>query len=296
MAPPVRARPARRTSRRRPSGRVLIVTTATLSLLLIGAAGASSMTPGPLGADPEAVASTTPGCAGPTSAAALEQPAAADGHAARRRRAGPSRRSGAVGPAPARCRARLPSGDVVEVEIVRPRRGRPGVTVVSLPALTHGYELADDEPGARRTPCSSTATRPADRDDGRRWPRLDVAEGDAGPRRRRRPRSGCAPRSADGIAVRTVSTMPGDAGHDRADDGPAVADRRPRPPPTVTPTTTPTDRRPPAPTDHARRRRRRRRRRPRRRRPRRRAGADDGRPATPAVRSAAPAPPPPRHG
>ena len=66
--------------------------------------------------------------------------------------------SGAVGIRSGTMAARLPSGDVVDVEIVR-RDAESGVTLVSLPALTHGYQLAASSPGPP-TPSSSTAPSP----------------------------------------------------------------------------------------------------------------------------------------
>ena len=55
--------------------------------------------------------------------------------------------------------ARLPNGDVVDVEIVR-RDEESGVTLVSLPAQTHGYQLATTAARARSTSSPSTAPSP----------------------------------------------------------------------------------------------------------------------------------------
>ena len=121
------------------SGRVIIATTATLSLLLIGLL-AISMTPGKDRA-PQAVASTT----GRASIAGLEQtpqlplvtPIGDEGWAITT--------TGAVKARSGVMSARLPSGDVVEVEIVD-RDEDTGLTVVSLPTETDGYRLATSPP------------------------------------------------------------------------------------------------------------------------------------------------------
>jgi hypothetical protein len=182
------------------SGRVLIVTTATLSLLLIGLL-ALSMTPG-RGADPVAVEATTDRSATPL--AALEQPPLPmvtplgdEGWAVTT--------SDAVGRRVVTMAARLPTGDVVEVEIVQ-RDAESGVTLVSLPTLTRGYELATSSPA----PSDTVVVHGAD-------PLvvalvdvagLDVAEGtpvldDDGAL------VGICTHGVDGISVMTVSTMPG---------------------------------------------------------------------------------------
>jgi hypothetical protein len=182
------------------SGRVLIVTTATLSLLLIGLL-ALSMTPG-RGADPMAVEATTDGS--PAQLAALEQPPLPmvtplgdEGWAVTT--------SDAVGLRAGTMSARLPTGAVVEVEIVE-RDAESGVTLVSLPTLTRGYELAASSPA----PSDTVVVHGAD-------PLvvamvdvagLDVAEGtpvldDDGAL------VGICTHGTDGIAVMTVSTMPG---------------------------------------------------------------------------------------
>jgi hypothetical protein len=201
------------------SGRVLIVTTATLSLLLIGLL-ALSMTPG-RGADPVAVEATTDGPA--TQLAALERPALPmvtplgdDGWAVTS--------SGAVGERRGTMAARLPSGEVVDVEIVR--LAQSGVTLVSLPARTEGYQLAASSPA----PTDTVVVHAAD-------PvvvpmvdvaRLDVAEGtpvldgDGA-------LVGICIHDAGRIAVMTVSTMPGT---------PATSTTAPRPSTSLVATTT----------------------------------------------------------
>jgi len=179
---------------------VLIVTTATLSLLLIGLL-AISMTPG-RGAAPVAVEATIDGAASPL--AALEQPALPmvtplgdDGWAVTT--------TGAVGSRAGVMPARLPSGAVVEVEIVR-RDVESGVTLVSLPELTDGYQLATSDPAPSDTvvvhgadPIVVTLVEVG---------KLHVAEGTpvldgAGEL------VGICTTSANGVAVMTVSTMPG---------------------------------------------------------------------------------------
>jgi hypothetical protein len=126
------------------SGRVLIATTATLSLLLIGLL-ALSMTPG-RGDPPVAVGSTTEQ---PTSRpVALERPTVPmvtplgdDGW-------GVTTAVAAAGSR--RMAARLPSGDVIDVHIVR-HDAESGVTLVSLPTRTEGYELAATSPAPSDT-------------------------------------------------------------------------------------------------------------------------------------------------
>jgi hypothetical protein len=181
-------------------GRVLIVTTATLSLLLIGLL-ALSMTPDRGGDPPVAVQATNEDpTAGP---AALEQPLPMvtplgdEGWAVMT--------SDAVGARAGLMAARLPSGDVVDVEIVR-RDAESGVTLVSLPELTHGYQLAERSPGPTDTvvvhsPEPQIVTMLA-------VARLDVAEGtpvldDDGAL------VGICTTGSQGVAVMTVSTMPG---------------------------------------------------------------------------------------
>jgi hypothetical protein len=127
------------------SGRVIIATAATLSLLLIGLL-AISMTPDQ-GGTPRAVASTTSGSHG--SAVALEQPRVPlvtpigdDGWALAT--------SGAVKASTGVMSARLPTGDVVDVRIVR-RDDDAGLTLVSLPSQTSGYRLAASPPAPTDT-------------------------------------------------------------------------------------------------------------------------------------------------
>ena len=200
---------------------MLIVSTATLSLLLIGLL-ALTMTPG-RGADPVAVESTA--AVTTTRLAALEQPSLPmvtplgdDGWAVTT--------SGAVGRRAATLSARLPSGDVVEVEVVR-RDAESGVTLVSLPTLTHGYELATSSLEPSDTvlvhgadPQVMSLVDVADLDVAEGTPVLDGAGALVGI---------CA-RVASGMSIMTVSTMPG---------VPATSTTVPRPtttavPPTVT--------------------------------------------------------------
>ncbi len=176
------------------------MTTATLSLLLIGLL-ALSMTPDRGGAPPVAVQATNEEpTVGP---AALEQrlpmvtPLGDEGWAVMT--------SDAVGARAGLMSARLPSGDVVDVEIVR-RDAESGVTLVSLPELTHGYQLAEQSPGPTDTvlvhsPEPQVVTMLA-------VARLDVAEGtpvldDDGAL------VGICTMGTQGVAVMTVSTMPG---------------------------------------------------------------------------------------
>ena len=198
---------------------MLIVTTATLSLLLIGLL-ALTMTPGQ-GADPVAVESTAE--APTTRLAALEQPSLPmvtplgdDGWAVTT--------SGAVGLRAATLSARLPSGDVVEVEVVR-RDAESGITLVSLPTLTHGYEVATSSPEPSDTvlvhgadPRVMSLVDVADLDVAEGTPVLDGAGALVGI---------CA-RVASGMSVMTVSTMPG---------VPATSTTVPRPTTTAVPTT-----------------------------------------------------------
>lgn len=184
------------------SGRVLIVTSATLSLLLIGLL-ALSMTPG-RGATPIAVEATTAGTA--SRLAALEQPSLPmvtplgdDGWAVTT--------SGAVGSRAGTMAARLPSGRVVDVEIVR-RDAESGVTLVSLPELTAGYQLATSNPEPSDTvvvhgadPIVVTMVGVAELDVAEGTPVLD-GDGEL---------VGICTTSANGVAIMTVSTMPGPA-------------------------------------------------------------------------------------
>jgi hypothetical protein len=177
---------------------VLIVTTATLSLILIGLL-ALSMTPG-RGAGPLAVEATT---ATTGRLAALEQPALPmvtpigdEGWAVTT--------SGAAGSGAVTMAARLPSGDVVDVEIVR-RDAESGVTLVSLPALTHGYQLATASPAPSDTvvvhgapPQIVAMVDVTGLDLAEGTPVLDE-DGDL---------VGICTRVARGVVVMTVSTMP----------------------------------------------------------------------------------------
>ena len=120
------------------SGRVIIATTATLSLLLVGLL-ALSMTPDP-GTDPTTVGSSASGSSGAALARPtrpLVTPIGDDGWGLTT--AGAARkRSGSLA-------ARLPNGDEINVEIVG-RDADSGLTVVSLPAATDGYQLAASRP------------------------------------------------------------------------------------------------------------------------------------------------------
>jgi hypothetical protein len=181
-------------------GRVLIVTTATLSLLLVGAL-ALSMTPGQ-GPGPIAVGSTTAEAS--TRPAALEQPGLPmvtplgdEGYGVTT--------AGAAGGSRARMAARLPSGAVVDVYIVR-RDEASGVTLVSLPTRTSGYELAASRPAPSdtvvvqaREPIVVAMVDIAGLDVAEGTPVLDD-QGDL---------VGLCTWDADTITVMTVSTMPG---------------------------------------------------------------------------------------
>lgn len=214
-------------------GKALIVTTATLGLLLVGVL-AIAMTPD-RSSSPEAVASTISGLRQePTSAAALEQPALPmvtplgdDGW-------GVTTMSALAGRS-GRVAVRLPSGAEVEAEILTTDRST-GLTVVSLPASA-GYDLAMDEPAPTDTvlvhgdpPRTVTMTELAALDVDEATPVLD-ADGDL---------IGLCTQEPDGIALRTVSTMPDDG---RDTTVPTTV--RPSPAPSTTtattaaPTTTP---------------------------------------------------------
>lgn len=129
-------------------GRVLILTSATVSLLLIGLL-ALSMTP-TRGTAPAAVASTTTAIEQTTSRpVALERPAVPvvtplgdDGWGITTAE-GARARSG-------RMAARLPWGDVIDVHVVR-HDEESGVTLVSLPTRPDGYDLADEHPAPTDT-------------------------------------------------------------------------------------------------------------------------------------------------
>lgn len=182
------------------SGRVLIVTTATLSLLLIGLL-AVSMTPG-RGTAPVAVEVTTLPSA--PRRAALEQPPLPMVTPLGDEGWGVTT-AGAVGARSGLMAARLPTGDIVDVEIVR-RDAESGVTLVSLPEQTHGYQLAASSPA----PSDTVVVHGAE-------PQvvsmvdvagLDVVEGtpvldDAGEL------VGICTNVAGAVSVMTVSTMPG---------------------------------------------------------------------------------------
>jgi hypothetical protein len=183
------------------SGRVLIATTATLSLLLIGLL-ALSMTPG-RDVPPIAVGSTTEQ---PTArAVALERPAVPmvtplgdEGWGVTTAEA--SRTSSG------RMAARLPSGAVVDVHVVR-HDEESGVTLVSLPTRTDGYELATDRPAPSDTvvvqglePMVVSMFDIPDLDVAEGAPILD-SEGDL---------VGLCTWDGDAVAVMTVPTMPGE--------------------------------------------------------------------------------------
>jgi hypothetical protein len=204
-------------------GKALIVTTATLGLLLVGVL-AIAMTPD-RSASPDAVASTISGLRqAPSSAAAADQPALPmvtplgdDGWAVTTMSA-LAGRSGRVA-------ARLPSGIEVEAEIIDTDRSS-GLTVVSIPAST-GYDLALDDPAPTDTvlvhgnpPQTVTMLQLAGLDVAEATPVLD-ADGDL---------IGLCTQEPDGVALRTVSTMP--------DDGATTVPTTVRPAPSTTPATT----------------------------------------------------------
>jgi hypothetical protein len=116
---------------------VIIATAATLSLLLIGLL-AISMTPDKGGA-PETIASISSGSglAADQPRVPLVTPIGDDGWAITT--------TGAVKARSGVMSARLPSGDIVDVEIVA-RDEDDGLTVVSLPTQTRGYHLARNRP------------------------------------------------------------------------------------------------------------------------------------------------------
>lgn len=181
------------------SGRVLIVTTATLSLVLIGLL-ALSMTPD-RGASPVAVESTA--AERETGPVALGQPRLPmvaplgdDGWAVTT--------AGAVGSRGRTMAARLPSGTIIEVAVVR-RDTESGITLVSLPDDADGYRLASSVPGPTDTVVVHGEEREivtmadvAGMDVAEGTPVLDSA-GDL---------IGICTTDADGVAVMPVSTMP----------------------------------------------------------------------------------------
>jgi hypothetical protein len=123
---------------------VIIATAATLSLLLIGLL-AVTMTPDK--SHPQTVASTTSGTGGTAEALAeprlpMVTPVGDDGLAVTT--------TGAVKASSGHMSARLPSGTVVDVEILR-RDEDAGLTVVSLPTQTTGYHLARATPAPTDT-------------------------------------------------------------------------------------------------------------------------------------------------
>ncbi len=124
---------------------MIIATAATLSLLLIGLL-AVSMTPDRGGA-PQAVSSTTSGSRAAATAFGqallpLVTPIGDQGWALAT--------TGAVKARYGTMSARLPSGDVVDVQIVH-RDDDDGLTLVSLPTETDGYDLSASHPGPTDT-------------------------------------------------------------------------------------------------------------------------------------------------
>ncbi len=122
------------------AGRVLIVATATLSLALVGLL-VLTVTPDRA---PDTASESATTTRGPATFAALERPPLPlvtpigdDGWAVTT--------TGAVAGRSGILSARLPSGDVVDVEVIRHDKAS-GVTVVSLPAPEHGYDLAAASP------------------------------------------------------------------------------------------------------------------------------------------------------
>lgn len=127
------------------SGRVIIATAATLSLLLVGLL-VVSLTPDRADT-PQTVSATTSGSGGSEAALAqprlpLVTPIGDDGWAITT--------TGAVRARTGRMAARLPSGEVVDVDIVS-RDEDAGFTVVSLPTQTSGYRLAASQPAPTDT-------------------------------------------------------------------------------------------------------------------------------------------------
>ena len=185
---------------------MLIVTTATLGMLLVGVL-AISMTPD-RSAAPDTAASTISGLRTvPATATAIDRPALPmvtplgdDGWAVTTMSAFAGRTGSA--------RAQLPSGAVVDVEIVATDRAA-GLTVVSLPgAARDGYDLAGVEPAPTDTvlvhgdpPQVVTMAELAALDVDEATPVLDAA-GDL---------IGLCANGRDGVALRTVATMPGDS-------------------------------------------------------------------------------------
>ncbi len=118
---------------------MIIATTATLSLLLVGLL-AVSMTPDPA-ADPVTVASS----ASASSADALTRPRRPLVTPIGDQGWGLTTAGAAAGKWSGLLAARLPSGEEVDVEIVG-RDDDSGLTIVSLPAATDGYQLAASQP------------------------------------------------------------------------------------------------------------------------------------------------------
>jgi hypothetical protein len=206
---------------------VIIATAATLSLLMVGLL-VVSMTPDRSGT-PQTVSATTSGSIG--SVAALEQPRLPlvtpigdDGWAITT--------TGAVKARAGRMAARLPSGEIVDVDIVS-RDEAAGFTVVSLPTQTSGYRLATSQPG----PTDTVAVR------GRRTQVVEMVKvstlhveeaapvvdghGDL---------VGLCSTDAGSVEVRTVSTMP--AAASTTTTAPSTTLAPTVPPAPTTPTTT----------------------------------------------------------
>jgi hypothetical protein len=205
------------------SGRVIIATAATLSLLLIGLL-AISMTPDK-GAAPQTMGSTTSGSGAATEElrVPLVTPIGDDGWAITT--------TGAVKARSGKMSARLPSGDVVEVEIVH-RDDDAGITIVSLPTQTQGYHLARSQPG----PTDTVAVRGTETQvvEMANVSTLDVEEGAAvvdgdGDL------VGLCTTTEGTVEVRSVSTMPGTSSTTSTSSSPSTSSTVP--PTTVAPTT-----------------------------------------------------------
>ena len=214
---------------------MIILTTATLSMLLVGVL-AISMTPDR--SSPESAVSTITGLrTAPVTAIALDRPPLpmvtplGDGRWAVTTMSALAGRSGLV-------HVRLPSGDVVDVQIIATDR-EAGLTVVSLPETEPGgYELAAAEPSPDDTvlvhsdpPQTVTMTELAAIDVDEATPVLDQA-GDL---------IGLCTNERQGVALRTVATMPDDPTTTVAATEPTTApSTAPATVATSHPTTTPT--------------------------------------------------------
>jgi hypothetical protein len=208
---------------------VIIATAATLSLLLIGLL-AISMTPDKGGA-PQTLSSTTSGSGAPREqpGVPLVTPIGDDGWAITT--------TGAVKASSGTMSARLPSGDVVDVEIID-RDEDAGLTLVSLPTQTRGYHLARTRPaptdmvvvrGTRSQVVEMVKVSTLDVEEG-----AAVVDDDGD-------LVGLCTTTAGTVEVRTVSTMPGQPSTTTSPTttvAPTVAPTT-SPPTTAAPTTAP---------------------------------------------------------